>query len=264
MEEGMSIRIITEPTIYVLGRQVIDLEGVREWGRIHGTEDWQTDAPSGAETLCEIAGRSCYGEGSFQKPRPGGNVAYLNRIISEGHGRVLEHAVWTIGIAGVSRSLAQELYTHTVGFSKSMRSQRYIDEGDCGLVMPPALVGCLDTEAGGIWLSACSWSVDRYRLLARQMEGKAEFAELEPTARRKRAREAARSVLPNSVETRIVLTGNGRAFRNLLESRGTPAVDAEFRRLCCVLLPVLKEEAPNIFADMEAADGCITSKYRKV
>jgi thymidylate synthase (FAD) len=88
------------------------------------------------------------------------------------------------------------------------------------------------------------------------------------TARRKQAREAARSVLPNCTETKIVVTGNCRAWRHFLEMRGSTHADAEIRRLALAVLPVLNIESPAIFGDyvVETTDGVdhITTPYRKV
>jgi thymidylate synthase (FAD) len=71
------------------------------------------------------------------------------------------------------------------------------------------------------------------------------------TMRKKRARQAARSVLPNSAETKIVVTGNARAWRHFVEMRGSGAADVEIRRLAVAVLRQLRAEAPNLFGDME-------------
>src|SRR5690606_6865681 len=70
------------------------------------------------------------------------------------------------------------------------------------------------------------------------------------TSRKKRARQAARSVLPNSAETKIVVTGNARAWRHFIEMRGSAGADAEIRRLAVAVLGLLREEAPHIFGDL--------------
>ena len=75
--------------------------------------------------------------------------------------------------------------------------------------------------------------------------------------RRKMAREAARGVLPNSTETKIVVTGNARAWRAILEMRGGEAAELEIRRMAVAALRVLQEAAPAFFGDFtvyQAAD----------
>ena len=69
--------------------------------------------------------------------------------------------------------------------------------------------------------------------------------------RRKWARQAARSILPNACETKIFVTGNSRSWRHFLELRGSPHADTEIRLLAVEVCRVLKQESPNIFRDIE-------------
>jgi len=69
--------------------------------------------------------------------------------------------------------------------------------------------------------------------------------------RRKMAREAARGVLPNSTETKIVVTGNARAWRTMLELRSSEGAELEIRRMAITVLRVLQQEAPGFFSDFE-------------
>src|SRR5687768_6082183 len=86
-----NIRVITEPTAYLVGVQTISDAELDRFLTDHGVA-WQSDTEVAGEYLAEAAGRICYM--SFAKPRPGGNKAYLNHILEVGHGSVLEHAVW--------------------------------------------------------------------------------------------------------------------------------------------------------------------------
>jgi thymidylate synthase (FAD) len=69
--------------------------------------------------------------------------------------------------------------------------------------------------------------------------------------RKKRARQAARAVLPNCAETKIVVTGNARAWRHFVEMRGSGSADVEIRRLAAAVLRLLRDEAPHMFGDMQ-------------
>jgi thymidylate synthase (FAD) len=69
--------------------------------------------------------------------------------------------------------------------------------------------------------------------------------------RRKMAREAARGVLPNSTETKIVVTGNARAWRTMLELRSSEGAEMEIRRMAVGVLRLLQLEAPGLFSDFE-------------
>src|SRR5438132_13014621 len=111
-DPGKDIRIIRKPTVYLVGRQVVDQAVVDQFLADHGTA-WQTDTEVAGEHLAEVAGRLCYM--SFAKPRPGGNRVYLDHIKEVGHGSVLEHAAWNFIFTGVSRSLTHELIRHRAG-----------------------------------------------------------------------------------------------------------------------------------------------------
>ena len=71
------------------------------------------------------------------------------------------------------------------------------------------------------------------------------------TLRRKQARQAARAVLPNATETRIVVTGNYRAWRHFIAMRASEHADVEIRRLAIACLRQLVDVAPAVFADFE-------------
>jgi thymidylate synthase (FAD) len=101
----------------------------------------------------------------------------------------------------------------------------------------------------------------------------AKVAELHPdepkTARRKMARQAARSVLPNATETKIFVTANARALRHFIEMRAHPAAEVEIRKLAVAVLRVMQAESPNLFGDYEIyalPDGTEAAKtpHRKV
>src|SRR5213078_1170344 len=115
----------------------------------HGVA-WQTDTEVAGEHLAEVAGRLCYM--SFARPRPGGNHAYIGHILEVGHGSVLEHAVFNLIVAGVSRSFTHELIRHRAGFGYSQLSQRFVDEAECSFVEPDAIAE--DPELHRAWLEA--------------------------------------------------------------------------------------------------------------
>ena len=72
--------------------------------------------------------------------------------------------------------------------------------------------------------------------------------------RGKQARQAARSVLPNATETRLVVTGNYRAWRHFVAMRATEHADVEIRRVAIECLRQLRDVAPNVFGDFEILD----------
>ncbi|HXG11180.1 MAG TPA: FAD-dependent thymidylate synthase [Gemmataceae bacterium] len=243
-DPATDIRILREPTVYLVGRQVVDDAEIDRFLADHGVA-WQTDTEMAGEYLAEVAGRLCYM--SFARPRPGGNKAYLDHIKEVGHGSVLEHAVWNFIFTGVSRSLTHELVRHR-HFSYSQLSQRYVDESVAEYVEPDCIAA--DPELHRIWLEAIAHSHQAYMKLVEKLQ---EVFKDEPdrTLRRKLARQAARSVLPNATETKIFVTANARALRHFIELRASRHAEVEIRKLATQVLRIMKNEAPNLFSDYE-------------
>ena len=241
---------VTKPKVYLVGRQMVAEEGVARFLADEGLT-FTTDAPAPAEILAEIAGRTCYM--SFGKGRKT-NREYLENILTSKHGSVLEHAVWCLLFTGVSRALTHELVRHRAGFAYSQLSQRYVDESEARFVVPPLFQQNLQLREK--WQQAIELSRKAYNELAEETARFVErtHPEMPPRDRRKWARQAARSVLPNATETKIFVTGNSRAWRHFLELRGSPHADTEIRLLAVEVCRVLKQDAPNIFQDVDLAD----------
>jgi thymidylate synthase (FAD) len=218
-----------------------------------GDVAWDTDA-DGGQALAEFAGRACYQSWSKPNPATATNAGYLRHILEVGHLSVLEHGSVTFYITGVSRSLTHELIRHR-HFSYSQLSQRYVPEHDAAMVAPPAIAD--DPELHKQFLAATEASQRAYRELLAALEGR--FADApSATLRRKQARQAARAVLPNATETRIVVTGNYRAWRHFIAIRATEHADLEIRALAVACLRELQRVAPNVFGDFTIsalADG---------
>lgn len=214
---------------------------------------WSTDADGGA-ALVEFAGRACYQSWSKPNPRTATNAAYLRHIIDVGHFSVLEHASVSFYITGLSRSCTHELIRHR-HFSYSQLSQRYVPENDSRVVAPPGIED--DPELLEIFAKAADASFAAYSELLNGLEA-ALGDQPSGTLRRKQARQAARSVLPNATETRIVVTGNYRAWRHFIAMRASEHADVEIRRLAIECLRQLADVAPQVFSDFEItvlADG---------
>jgi thymidylate synthase (FAD) len=133
----MDLNLITDPTVYLAASSQIRREEIDRFLEDHDVQAWGTDTFIGGEFLAEVAGRMCYM--SFAKPRPGGNAAYLSHIKEVGHGSVLEHAVFSLIVTGISRSCSHEVVRHRAGFAYSQLSQRYVDESVAEYCVPPDL-----------------------------------------------------------------------------------------------------------------------------
>jgi thymidylate synthase (FAD) len=239
-------KIIREPEIYIVGRQTMDRETIDRF-----LEDqeltWETDTEVGGEQLVEAGGRICYM--SFGKGRKT-NREYIQNLVSMKHGSVLEHATWDFIITGVSRSFTHELVRHRAGWGYSQLSQRYVDESTANFVEPEIIAN--DERLHAVWLNAVKTTHDAYRELVEGLMEHLPNVE-NKTERRKRVREAARSVLPNATETMIFCSANARALRHFIELRGAEGAEAEIRRVALKLLRLMQQEAPTLFGDYEIA-----------
>ncbi len=238
------MNIIREPKVYLVGRQDLDRSQIDRFLDEQGMA-WQTDTEVGGEQLAEASGRLCYL--SFGKGRKT-NAEYLGNIIAQKHGSVLEHAVWNFVITGVSRSFTHELVRHRAGFAYSQLSQRYVDESIANYIEPDIIAE--DETLHSVWLRSVQVSHQAYlTLVAGLMDKLADMTD--KTQRRKLARQAARSVLPNATETMIFITANGRALRHFIEMRGSEWAEVEIRKVALQILRIMQREAPNIFSDYD-------------
>src|SRR4051794_17860533 len=155
------MQIIRQPRVTVIARQQFT---------VPPHINWNSDSSVAAEALAEFAGRLCYlsfgedaGLEGGHKTIPGRttNQAYLANILRTRHGSVLEHAVWSFLLEGVSRSLTHELVRHRAGMGYSQLSQRYVDESDIGFVLPPEIRE--GTAEYDTWREACEASLASYR-----------------------------------------------------------------------------------------------------
>lgn len=212
---------------------------------VHLPVEWQGDSTEG-ERLAEFAGRLCYM--SQHNPAKRETREYLDNIKKQGHGSVLEHANYSLLLEGVSRSLTHELVRHRAGFAYSQLSQRYVDESHAAFVVPPAIIG--DAVLESAWRDQVESAQQTYVALVEQLMERYGWV-ADKGHRRKLAREAARGVLPNSTETKIVVTGNVRAWRTMLELRSSEGAEMEIRRAALAILRLLQAAAPGFFSDFE-------------
>lgn len=246
--------------------------------------------PGGTNSECLIAhaGKGCYDSYGAEGRSVGEHIRSLR---STRHGSVLEHAVVSLFIAGISRGCSHEIVRHRAGFSYSQRSTRYTREDDAAFVLEPYYAELehkhqlalgpepTDPIAAAIWVEKV-WSpgagldMDEAAILnmfkhqcERALEGYSHSVEwlmeqapktFNGVARRKWARGKARQLLPHALETRMTMTGNLRAWRFFLEERSSPFAEPEIRRLAMHVMQAIELYAPVVFEDMvlgEVIDG---------
>jgi thymidylate synthase (FAD) len=255
--------MITEPKITLLAATTLahnpfDEDGPDEQAISGGVFDLLppmegVESISGSDYLAEFAGRACYQSWNRPNPKTASTDDYVDNILNVKHYSVLSHASATFYIEGVSRSLTLELIrSRFLAFSQL--SQRYVDSSDLDWVVPPIILTLPDSQMIAVQermdanFKSC---VEDYEHLAQTLEEQMRTLSPSGTMVRKRAREAARAVLPNDTETKIVCTGNMRAWRDFIAQRWTVHADLEIQRLALHLLVQLREIAPATFADFD-------------
>ncbi|KKM00755.1 hypothetical protein LCGC14_1801290 [marine sediment metagenome] len=234
------MKIKTEPEVYIIGRPSFDYGNASIFLERNGLSNHMLEEMSGtdADNICEMSTRLCYL--AFEKGRD--SKAFFENIFEMEHTSTIEHANWTLIIAGVSRSFTHELVRHRAGFSYSQLSQRYVDESDVAFVMPP-LIQDLGKDAQFYWEFNMKEALENYKTQIIVNIRHLKDSGLNKTERRKRAREAARSVLPNATETYIAVTANARAWNWFIKLRGGAGADREMQKVAAAVYEVLKHES---------------------
>lgn len=248
--------------------------------------------------LSEAAGRLCYL--SFGKPRPGGINAYVDNILSSGHGSVVEHPTYSFLISGVSRSLTHEFVRHRAGWAYSQVSQRYVDDEHLAFVVPLRLrtavlenlllsrfvcvseggrdyiakklpcgtASVTDLTMGDQWLRGRFDDLSEYKSTVDFIANSLPDTITEKTERRKIARQTARNCLPNATETMLIGTANARAVRHFTSMRGSRHADEEIRVLTSQIAQHMLEQVPELFPDVtvnrDVYPAEVSLKYPKV
>lgn len=269
----LTTKLMTAPVVHVLAHTGFDAGGLNTWMEFRGFGDAVTFEASPikkiaegsnvtanadqAEIVAEVAGRFCYN--SFQKGRD--SAEYLANVVEMQHGSVLEHVNYTFLIEGVSRALTHELIRHRAGFAVSQESQRYVDAKDISFVVPPLMLhqcgNDLDHPRIQKFAERCERALGDYKAEQEAYADELEAADdvKTKTVIKKRANEAARSVLPNASETKLTWTGNLRALRHFIELRGDDHADLEIRRLATAIAEIMIERAPFAFFDVQTFEG---------
>ena len=228
--------MIVEPQVKLIAHTVIDPDAISELMEI---QPESTDA----ETLVTFAGRSCYESWHRPTEKTRKDADYIERtIFVQEHGSILEHATATLHITGMSRACLLELERHRL-LSFSVRSQRFVDESGANIVLPPIYRNAQPE-------TALHRAAELLEGIAQDLDSHYEGLVLEATEdghKRKQAREAARSILPNMTETKVIVTANLRAWLEVIERRTAPDADAEIQEVMGMAREALRPLAPSIF-----------------
>lgn len=211
--------------------------------KLHVTLIAHTPEP---EKVIAMASRTCYSPldlaGLKDKAETADNATYIRRVLASGHTSVIEHASFTFGIEGVSRTLLAQITRHRMA-SFSVQSQRYVSNAGqevFDFVMPPR-IRALGPEAEEKFLSQMKtmqgWYDEWSELLG---EGSAEDA---------------RFVLPGAAATRMTMTMNARELLHFFSLRMCNRAQWEIRELAWQMYALVYPLVPSVFEN--AGPGCV-------
>lgn len=246
----IDIEIITEPPkVFVIGKSVPNWDAVESYLNHRGVR-WNTEAgwASDTEAILEAAGRVCYQ--SWENKRRSTRDVYLrSSIIEHGHGSVLEHVWFNCLVADLPRSVQLELVRHGEGTAFSFESQRFTDT-HLRFVAPPLIRK--DSAAMRMFTMSCYEAQSAYQKaceLGTNLIEQASISLEDKTLRRKRVKEAARSLLPNCVGSDGMFSLNARAARHIIHLRTDEHADASIREFAAALYHALRDDLPAVFSD---------------
>ncbi len=258
----------TQPSVFLIARPAVDVEGARAYLKSVGGESWLTmrEADEGAinegELLAEFAGRICY---RSWEPGLNPNVtrirtdreAYFANVLQSFHGSVLEHANYSFAFRQVSRVFTHELVRHRAGSAFSQESLRYVRLTDIGFRVPPALEPIRDQVISLVE------TLEEFQVSAAESLGLDD--EGVPFAVKKEITSALRRLAPIGLSTDILWTANVRTLRHVIEMRTAMGAEEELRQVFNLVAETMKSEAPNLFQDFQRQeDGSWVPEWRKV
>lgn len=268
-----------EISVRNIAKTVVDREEVRAWLDEMGANEFEIpeeDAVSDPALLVALAAKQCYM--AFQ---PGLNpnvnkvrkdmVKYLDNVLNQRHGSVLEHAVFTFGINGCSRVFTGEMNRHRAGVGISERSMRYIRYTDIKFWMPE----CFRDELGDTPIIAEKKGRSRETLTAMFKHdelGMAIFADIwkdelspESTFHKKKVLTSAfRRGIGMGVATGGVWTLNLRALRHVIALRTDAGAEEEIVHIFKKVGKIMINKVPEVFGDFKDVNGSLVPEYWKV
>jgi thymidylate synthase (FAD) len=259
----------TNPTVFLIARPSIDVEGMRGYLADVGGESWLErrlgeagGAPNGGELIVEFGGRACY---RSWEPGLNPNVTkvrtdqreYFANILRSAHGSVMEHANWSFALRNVSRVFTHELVRHRAGSAFSQESLRYVRLTDIGFRVPPAL------EPVREQVLSIVEQLEEFQVSAAEELGIEE--EGVPFHVKKEVTSALRRLAPIGLSTDILWTANARTLRHVIEMRTAEGAEEELRLVFDQIARIMQTEAPGLFQDFtRQEDGAWVPEHRKV
>ncbi len=206
-----------------------------------------------AEEIIATGAKLCYSDADIQDLKKGikqrDQTKFIEKLMEMGHHSPIEHAAFTFGIEGVSRSLLAQITRHRIA-SFSVQSQRYVgkqsreeEDGIFDYIIPPQIQE-LGEEA-----------VDEFQNQMGQIQTWYDRWQSKLGGDKEASNEDARFVLPNACETKMMVTMNARELLHFFRLRCCQRAQWEIRSLADEMLIIVREKSPYIFGG--AGPGCL-------
>ena len=249
-----------EPEIRLVARPQLDYDMIAEYLAEVGGSSWlerldRDQLDNDAQNLAEFAGKMCY-----RSWEPGLNpnvrrvrddqLVYLQNILAQSHGSVLEHISFTFVLHNVSRVFTHELVRHRPGTAVSQESLRFVRLADIPFWFPEwaredeelmKRAGALLTEMEAFqrWMAG-HFGLDDDGTKMHEKKHKTSFM---------------RRFAPDGVATGLVWTANVRTLRHTIESRTDPGAEEEIRLVFGKIGELMRAEAPGPVRGLRSARG---------
>lgn len=239
-----------EPKVIHLGGTALDDEGLTAYLDMLGAPYWRTDAPTDAEELIEVGGRICYRSfavglnPNVTRVREG-NAPYIANVIKQGHGALLEHATDTYIFFDVSRIVTHQQVRHRAGTAYSQESGHYVRVEGIKMRFPHVFIGhSKEAELRALFEKEIKRDEEAQAYLAKLLDIDAQDFET-----KKKYTTAMRRLAPDGIATALVVSGNHRTWRWLIELRTERHNDEEIRQVFAEVWRQQSARYPNLYAD---------------
>lgn len=252
--------IAGQPEVFLVASTHIE-DGLDSYLKAIGDPAWISDAKSDGDLIVEAAGRLCYRSWQAYDPRKPlcsnpnvtkvreRNDQYIGNILSSGHGSVLEHVNATFIFKHFSRVFTHEIVRHRAGMGFSQESLRYVRLDQLVFWIPPSVYE-LGEDAVQFFITSVE-TLERMQLKLAEISG---IETLKDFAKKKRLTSMMRRLAPIGLATTIMVTGNMRAWRHIINMRTNEAAEEEMRLAIGQVAPILKGLYPSIMQDLECQD----------
>lgn len=209
------------------------------------------------EKVVAAAAKLCYSKSDISTLMDGLTdekvASFLEKLSNLGHASPLEHASFTFGIEGVSRSFLAQISRHRIA-SFSVQSQRYVDMDNADHVVPKEIYDA-GYSAVRLYEESVKNSFNNYNELKEELTKKYIIEGMKESPAKKKAQEDARYLLPEACCTRMIVTMNARELNHFFNLRCCNRASREIREVAEEMLKLVYPVAPHLFKS--AGPSCV-------